>query len=386
MLVPVAVSGNAEASEFRRLAGAASGLVCDAPEVMEELLVSGNAKEGQGGLAVDGGELGGLGGVPARVGREFGAARRGQGDAGVGGEGRKSGQVQRVRVDCGSGGGDGQRGPNVQRRRSAGDVGLCAGIVRVKEAAVVAKDHGLPVEGVDGAAEPSLEVAVPPEGFFDFDKWDGCARVGEGAALAVGGAVGFHCGTGGLHGAVAGSYCWVSTVVVADEEEGGLSGDCGGGWRAMSARGVIAWFVGHSEGEFGGQGGRLRGDADVGVADGSGVALVASNAPRGFGGNGALMYAHGLEGVDQGVFFGFRAAVSHESVGADSKANPSQVQEGKRVGAIHGADEAALAKVVVEANDVDDLGQVGAELERVEGDDPVKGERAGRNGAAQAAG
>jgi len=72
VLVPVAVAGDAEAGAFRRLAVAAVGLVGDAPQVVRDLLIGGVAGGGQGGVAVDGvedGKLGGLGGVPARVGR-----------------------------------------------------------------------------------------------------------------------------------------------------------------------------------------------------------------------------------------------------------------------------------------------------------------------------
>jgi len=94
----------------------------------------------------------------------------------------------------------------------------------------------------------------------------------------------------------------------------------------MGAGGVIAGFVGHSEGKVGGESGRLGGDAKVGVADWSVVELVAFNAPRGFGGNGAPVYAHDVEGVDEGVVFGFRAAVGQDSVGAAPNAEPGQVE------------------------------------------------------------
>jgi len=41
--------------------------------------------------------------------------------------------------------------------------------------AVVADVHGLAVEGVDGAAEPPLAVAVELDGLADFDERDGGA-------------------------------------------------------------------------------------------------------------------------------------------------------------------------------------------------------------------
>jgi len=46
----------------------------------------------------------------------------------------------------------------------------------------VANVHSIPVERVDGAAEPPLAVAMEPDGLADFDEWDGGARVGPGAA------------------------------------------------------------------------------------------------------------------------------------------------------------------------------------------------------------
>jgi len=96
----------------------------------------------------------------------------------VGGELRGGGWGRRVCANCGGGGGDGYGGRGGRWRWWAGDVGIGAGLVRGKEAAVVADVHGITVEGVDGAAEPPLAVAVEPDGLNDLDEWDGGARVG----------------------------------------------------------------------------------------------------------------------------------------------------------------------------------------------------------------
>jgi len=56
------------------------------------------------------------------------------------------------------------------------------------------------------------------------------------------------------------------------------------------------------------------------------------------------------------------------------------------VGAMHGADEAALPKVRVKAGDIEHLGHVGVELEGVEGNDLVECEQARREGVAGRAG
>jgi len=127
LLVPIAVAGDAEAGALRRLAVAAVGIVRDAPEVVEDLLVVRDAVGGQGGLAVDGvkdGELGGLGGVPSRVRRGGGVGRRGEEDAGVGEELGGGGRDRCVRADRAGGGGDGLGGRGGRWRRAAGDVGL----------------------------------------------------------------------------------------------------------------------------------------------------------------------------------------------------------------------------------------------------------------------
>jgi len=90
----------------------------------------------------------------------------------------------------------------------------------------------------------------------------------------------------------------------------------------MGARGVISGFEGHSEGEVGGKGGRLGGDSEVGVADGSVVAFVAAIAQRGLEGKRAPVYAHGVKGVDEAVVFGFGATVGQYRVGAAPNAEP----------------------------------------------------------------
>jgi len=165
--------------------------------------------------------------------------------------------------------------------------------------------------------------------------------------------------------------------------QGGLTGDGSGGRRSMVARGVIAGLVGHCEGEVGGECGRLGGNANVGVAGGFMVALVAADAPRSISRDGAPVDAHGVEGVDTGVVVNFGAA---DSVEEAPDGEPGQIEEGKCVCAMHGRDEATLPKVGMEADDVEHLGKVAAELERVVGDDPVEGERVGREGVAGAAG
>jgi len=96
--------------------------------------------------------------------------------------------------------------------------------------------------------------------------------------------------------------------------------------------------------------------------------------------------AHGVEGVDEGVVFSFSSAVGQDGVGAAPDGEPGQVEEGKCVRAMHGGDEADLPKIGVEAGDVKHFRQVGAKLERVEGDDPVAGKRVGREGVAGATG
>ena len=292
--VLVAVSGDAEAGAFRRLFVAAGVLVGDPPQVVEYFLVSGDEGGGQGGLSVDGietGQLGGLGGVPAGMGGGCGVRCR-----------RRAGGGRRGR------GWVGRRGR--RRGRTAGYEGLGAGLVGRNYAAVVADVHGRSVERVYSAAETPLEVPVEPEGLAYLDEWDGAAWVGEGAAQAVGGGAGFHGGAGGLHGAVASGDGGVMVVVVADKEAGGLPGDGSGGRETVGARGVVAGFLSHSEGKVPGEVGRLGGDADVGVADRAMLSFATANAPRGLGGNGAPVDAHGVEGVNEDVFFGLCAAVS----------------------------------------------------------------------------
>jgi len=89
----------------------------------------------------------------------------------------------------------------------------------------------------------------------DLEEWDGGSRAGEGSPETVGGSLRLHRGEGGFHGFVAGGYGAVEVVVVADEETGGFSGDGSGGRGSVGAGGVVAGFVGHGEGEVGGEGG-----------------------------------------------------------------------------------------------------------------------------------
>jgi len=255
-----------------------------------------------------------------------------------------------------------------------------------KNAAVVADVHGLAVEEVDSAADPPLAVAVKPDGLSDLYERDGSARLGEGAALAVGGGVGLHGGSGGRHGAVVGGDGGFKVVVGADKEAGGFPGDGSGGRGSVGARGVVAGLVGHSDGEVRGEFGGLGGDADVGFADGAMVSFVAANAPTGLGGNGSPVDAHGVEGIYKGVVLGFVAAVGQYGVGAAPYGQPGEVEQGENVGAVHGGDDAALAKVCLQAGDVEHLGQVGAELEGIEGDVAVQHERARGEGVAWAPG
>jgi len=86
------------------------------------------------------------------------------------------------------------------------------------------------------------------------------------------------------------------------------------------------------------------------------VAFVAANAPRGLGGNGPPVGAHGMEGVDECVVLSLGAAVGHDGVGTALDGEPREVQKGKCVGAVHRWDEATLPKIGVEAGDVEDLG------------------------------
>ena len=116
------------------------------------------------------------------------------------------------------------------------------------------------------------------------------------------------------------------------------------------------------------------------------VSFVAANAPRGLGGDGPPVDAHGVEGIDKCVVLSFGAAVCQYRVGAAPDGQPGQVEQGESVGAVHGGDDAALAKIRVQAGDVEHLGQVGAELECIEGDDAVEREWAGGEGVAWAPG
>jgi len=180
VLVTVAVAGDAEASALRRLSVAAVRLVGDVSQVVEDLLVGGDAGGEQRGLAVNGvkeGELCGLGGVPEMVERGGGVGRRGEEILSVGGELGGGGLGRRVRADGGGGGGYGVGGRGGQGRRTARDVGVGAGLVGGKETPVVADVHGPAVKGVDGAAEPPLAVVVESDGLVDFDERDGGDRV-----------------------------------------------------------------------------------------------------------------------------------------------------------------------------------------------------------------
>jgi len=254
------------------------------------------------------------------------------------------------------------------------------------DAAVVSDVHCLAIETVHRAAEPPFAVAVEPDSLADLNEWESGAGVEEGAAKVVGSDVRFHCGTRGLHDAVASGYCGVKVLVVADEATRGLPGDGSGGRRAVGARGIVAGFVGHSEGEIGGEAGRFGDDVDVGVADGAVVALVAANARGGLGGNGAPVDTHGVEGVNECAVIGFDAAVGQDGVGEAPDGEPSQVQNGECVCAVDGGDDAVEAKVPVEAGHAQHRMQVRAQLEYVECNDAVEGERERREGVAGAAG
>ena len=98
------------------------------------------------------------------------------------------------------------------------------------------------------------------------------------------------------------------------------------------------------------------------------------------------MDTHGVKRANEGVVLNLGAAVGEDSVGAAPNAEPDEVQDGKGVRAAHGGDKAAEAKVSVEASNVKDLGEVGAQLKGVQGEDAVEHEWAGREGMAGAAG
>jgi len=210
--------------------------------------------------------------------------------------------------------------------------------------------------------------------------------VGTGTAEVVSGRVVLHGVARGLHGFVAGGDGGVGVVVGADEEARGLAGDGRGGGGAVGAGGVVAGFVSHGEGEVGRELGRLGRDAEVSVADGSVVALIAADAPRGLGGDGEPVDTHGVKRGNEGIVLNLGAAVGEDSVGAAPDAEPDEVQDGKGVRAAHGGDKAAQAKVSVEASEIKDLGEVGAQLKGVQSEDAVERERAGRESMAGAAG
>jgi len=131
---------------------------------------------------------------------------------------------------------------------------------------------------------------------------------------------------------------------------------------------------------------RLGGDAEVGVADGTVVALVAADAPRGLSGDGAPVDAHGVERANEGVVLNLGVAVGEDDVRAAPDAEPDEVQDSESVRAAHGADKAAEAKVSVEASDIKDLREVGAQLKGVQSEDAIERDGAGREGMGGAAG
>jgi len=187
------------------------------------------------------------------------------------------------------------------------------------------------------------------------DQRDVGAGVGEGAAEAVGGGVRFHGRAGGLHGAVARGDGGVDWVVVADQEAWQGAGD-GGSWAGtVSAGGVVAGSVGHGQDEVGRESGGFGGDAEVGLADGAVMALIATDAPRCLRWYGAPVKTHGREGVDERVVFDLGTAVCQCGVGAAPNTKPGDKEDCKHGLAGHGGNAAAEAKVSVAARYVEDL-------------------------------
>jgi len=291
-----------------------------------------------------------------------------------------------VRADGERGGGDGGGGGGCRGRGAAGDVGLGAGLVGGADAVVAGDVDGFAVEGVDAALETAVFVAMEPDGLADFDKWDVGAGVGEGATEAVGGGVRLHGGAGGLHGAVAEGDGGVDEVVVADQEAWRGAGD-GGSWAGtVSAGGVVAGFVGHGQDEVRRESGGLGGDAEVGLVDGAVMARIATDAPRCLRRYEAPVDTHGREGVDERVVFDLGAAVCQCGVGAAPNTKPGDKEDSKHGLASHGGNEAAEAEFSVKARNVEDLREVGADLEGVEGGHPVECERPRGQGVSWAAG
>lgn len=78
--------------------------------------------------------------------------------------------------------------------------------------------------------------------------------------------------------------------------------------------------------------------------------------------------------------------VCHAGLGAAPDGQPGQVKNSEDVGSLHGGSEAAKANARVQAGDVEYLGEAGATLESVHGDDALQGHGPGGEGVAGAAG
>jgi len=242
-------------------------------------------------LAVDGVEDGAFrafGGVPAGVPVGGGVGGCGVEDAGGRREGGGRGGRRGVGADGVHGAGWRGRGVKVRaavgRGRNAGDEPLGAGLV----GRIDLVEYRLSVKGMDGAAEPAVPVPVEPDGLSDLDEGDGGAGVRQGAAEVVCGGVAFHGGPGGLHGGGACGDGGVGVEVVPDVKAGRSTGDGGRGGDAVGAKGVVAGFVGHVEGEVAGEVGRFGQDAGVAVADGATVAFASADALGGLRRDGRL--------------------------------------------------------------------------------------------------
>eukprot|EP00168_Porphyra_purpurea_P018960 TRINITY_DN7312_c0_g1_i2.p2 TRINITY_DN7312_c0_g1~~TRINITY_DN7312_c0_g1_i2.p2 ORF type:complete len:246 (-),score=8.36 TRINITY_DN7312_c0_g1_i2:682-1419(-) len=161
-----------------------------------------------------------------------------------------------------------------------------------------------------------------------------------------------------------------------------------GGSPVTAVVGEAPWARGaslrasHCESEVGGESRGFSKDAKECVADGPVVALVATNRPGGLDRCGAPMDAHGVDGVDERVVLDLGAAVGHARLGAPANGQPGKIEDDEDVGAAHGRGKAPLADISVEARDVEDLGQVGSDLEYVQGNDAVERDRARGEGVA----